>query len=78
MNETKKNYKNIKIKQTDKYEEKPIMDYLISSMDEAKEEINKIHESISFKNNNIKNEKILKEEEDKINEKFNKVFNNSD
>ena len=74
MNVTKKNSKKIKIKSNDKYEEKPIMDYLISSLEETKEQINKNHENISNKNNNIKNEKISKEEEDKINEKFNKVF----
>ena len=75
MNEVKRKSKRIKITSSDIYEEKPILDYLISLMDETKNRINSIHQETSEKIINNEDEKIIKENEQKINEDFNKVFN---
>ena len=75
MNEVKRKSKRIKITSSDIYEEKPILDYLISLMDDTKNRINSIHQETSEKIINNEDEKIIKENEQKINEDFNKVFN---
>jgi len=74
MNDIKKKAKKIKITKNDQYEGQLVFDYLISSMEETNNQVNKIHSDISKKiqNNNI--ESITKEQENKINEEFNQVF----
>ena len=75
MNEIKNQNKKIIISPDDKYEGKPVLDYLISSLKEAENHINNIHNNLSNIINNKHVEKIKKEEEDKLDEQFNKVFN---
>ena len=84
MNDEKIKNKKIIITEEDKYEGKPCIDYLISSMNDMKNKIEEIHIEISDKldkeNKNINNN-LTKEEENKINEEFYKNFqliNNQD
>ena len=75
MNEIKNQNKKIIISPDDKYEGKPVLDYLISSLKETENHTNNIHNNLSNIINNKHVEKIKKEEEDKLDEQFNKVFN---
>ena len=75
MIETKEKNKKIQISENDLIEGQPIIDYLISSIEETGNKINEIHSDISQKLIENKNGDLTKEEKDKINEKFNKAFN---
>ena len=75
MIETKEKNKKIQISENDLIEGQPIIDYLISSIEETGNKINEIHKDISQKLIENKNGDLTKEEKDKINEKFNKAFN---
>ena len=78
MNEEKNKPLEISISKNNNYEGKHILDYIISSMDETKIEIKEIHNDISYKNNNTKNNENIKEKNEEINDKFNKVFKNNE
>ena len=75
MIETKEKNKKIQISENVLIEGQPIIDYLISSIEETGNKINEIHKDISQKLIENKNGDLTKEEKDKINEKFNKAFN---
>ena len=75
MIETKEKNKKIQISENVLIEGQPIIDYLISSIEETGNKINEIHSDISQKLMENKNGDLTKEEKDKINEKFNKAFN---
>ena len=75
MNEEKSNIEAIKIKPNDKYEDLPILDVLLSSMNETINNINNIHSEISSKIISNNNDYISDKEEEKINEEFNNAFN---
>ena len=74
MNETRNIPIEISITKNSNYEGKFVLDYLISSMQDAKNEINEIHHNISYKNNNIQNDEKIKDKNKAINEEFNKIF----
>ena len=75
MNEEKSNIETIKIKPNYKYEDLPILDVLLSSMNETINNINNIHSEISSKIISNNNDYISNKEEEKINEEFNNAFN---
>ena len=74
MNETKNLPIEISITKNSNYEGQSVLDYLISSIQEAKNEINEIHHNISCKNNNIQNDEKINDKNEAINEEFNKIF----
>ena len=74
MNEPKNIPIEISITKNSNYEGKSVLDYLISSMQKAKNEINEIHHNISCKNNNIQNDEKINDKNEAINEEFNKIF----
>ena len=70
MNEEINKPLEISISKNNNYEGKPVLDYIISSMDETKIEIKEIHNDISYKNNNTKNNENIKEKNEEINDKL--------
>ena len=75
MIETIEKNEKIKISKNELIDGQPILDYLISSIKESQNNINNIHKNMSQKLTEIKNENLTNEDENKINDEFNKVFN---
>ena len=78
MNEEKNIPLEINISKNNNFEGKPVLDNIISSMDETKNKIKEIHNDISYKNNNAKNDHKITDKNEEINEEFNKVFKNDE
>ena len=78
MNEEKNKLKKIIITENDEYEGKFTIDYLISSLNDMRNKIEKIHLEMSEMTDKLekenKNENLLKDQEEIINEEFKKCF----
>ena len=71
----KKKVKKIIIKEEDEYEGKSCIDFLISSMNNIKKKIDQIHLKIyDDYEKEIKNNSLMKKDEEKINEEFHKIY----
>ena len=60
------------------YQGKPVLDYIITTMKELNNEIQEIHNDISYKNTNITIEEKIKDKDEKIIEEFNNIFKNNE
>ena len=78
MKETENVPVEIGITKKSNYQGKPVLDYIITTMKELNNEIQEIHNDISYKNTNITIEEKIKDKDEKIIEEFNNIFKNNE